>query len=401
MTTYDRPTHDVIVVGARCAGAATAMLLARRGLRVLVLDRARYGSDTVSTHALMRGGVLQLKRWGLLDEIVAAGTPPVTRVVFHYPDETTPISLKTAAGVSALYAPRRTVLDRVLVDAAIAAEADVRFGVTVTELLRDDTGRVTGIAGRDVGGQRLIATAPLTVGADGIRSVVARETGAPVIRTARTSGGSFLYGYWEDLPVSGYEWLYAPGGSAGLIPTNDGQTVVFVGTTQARMKAARRAGNAHQAFDTLLDTVSPVAADRVSAAKPPRGLRGFTSMAGYLRQSWGPGWALVGDAGYFEDPLSTHGITDALRDAELLAGAVAELHSGTAAEAVALACYQTTRDALVRRLFGAVEVIATHAWTIPQLRRLLLEASSAMSEQVEALQSLDQHERSTAPVLAG
>jgi flavin-dependent dehydrogenase len=400
VTAVNRSTHDVIIVGARCAGSATAMLLARRGLRVLVLDRARYGSDTVSTHALMRGGVLQLKRWGLLDEIVAAGTPPVTRVVFHYPDETTPISLKTAAGVSALYAPRRTVLDRVLVDAAIAAGADVRFGVTVTGLLRDDTGRVTGVAGQDVGGQRLIGTAPLTVGADGIRSVVAQDTGAPVTRTT-PGGGSYLYGYWDDLPVAGYEWLYAPGASAGMIPTNDGQTVVFVGTTRTQMKAARRTGNAHQAFGTLLETVSPVAADRVSAAKPPRGLRGFASMAGYLRQSWGPGWALVGDAGYFEDPLSTYGITDALRDAELVAGAVAEIHSGTASEAAALAGYQTMRDALVRRLFGAVEEIATHAWTIPQLRRLLLEASSAMSEQVEALQSLDQHERSTAPVLAG
>ena len=124
-------------------------------------------------------------------------------------------------------------------------------------------------------------------------------------------------------------------------------------------------------------------------------------LAGYLRQSWGSGWALVGDAGYFEDPLSTHGITDALRDAELLADAVADIHGGTASEAEALAGYQTTRDALVRRLFSAVEEIASHAWTIPQLRRLLLEASSAMSGQVEALQSFDVHDRSAAAVLAG
>ena len=293
----NRSTHDVIIVGARCAGSATAMLLARRGLRVLVLDRARYGSDTVSTHALMRGGVLQLQRWGLLDEIVAAGTPPVTRVVFHYPDETTPISLKPAAGVRALYAPRRTVLDRVLADAAIAAGADVRFGVTVTELLRDDTGRVTGVAGNDADGRRLLASAPLTVGADGIRSLVAREVGAPVIRTARSDGSAVLYGYWDDLPVDGYEWLYAPGAGAGLIPTNDGQTGVFVGTTPTQMKAARRAGTAQHAFSTLLETVSPAAAERVSAARAPRRLRGFAGVPGYLRQSWGPGWALVGDAG--------------------------------------------------------------------------------------------------------
>ena len=397
----NRSTHDVIIVGARCAGAATAMLLARWGLRVLVLDRARYGSDTVSTHALMRGGVLQLRRWGLLDEIVAAGTPPVTRVVFHYPDETTPISLKPAAGVDALYAPRRTVLDRVLADAAITAGADVRFNMTVTELLRDDAGRIIGVAAHDPGGRRLLASAPLIVGADGIRSVVAREVGAPVIRTAGGGGSAFLYGYWDDLPVDGYEWLYAPGAAAGMMPTNDGLTAVFVGTTPAKMKALRRTGDAHHTSSTLLETVSPAAAERVSAARPPRRLRGFAGLPGYLRQSWGPGWALVGDAGYFEDPLSTHGITDALRDAELLADAISDIHSGTATEAAALAGYQKTRDALAGGLFGTVETIASFTWTVPQLRRLLLEASSAMSEQVEALQGFDQHDQSRAAVLAG
>jgi flavin-dependent dehydrogenase len=397
----NRSAHDVIIVGARCAGSATAMLLARRGLRVLVLDRARYGSDTVSTHALMRGGVLQLQRWGLLDEIVTAGTPPVRHVVFHYPDETTRISLKPAAGVRALYAPRRTVLDRVLADAAIAAGAEVRFGMTVTELLRDDTGRVTGVAGNEHDGRRFRASAPLTVGADGIRSLVARETGAPVIRTAGTVGSAFLYGYWDDLPVDGYEWLYAPSLSAGMIPTNDGQTGVFVGTTPTRMKAARRGGTARHAFSTLLATVSPVAAERLSAARAPQRLRGFAGLPGYLRQSWGPGWALVGDAGYYEDPLSTHGITDALRDAQLLADAVADRHNGTTTEATALAGYQTTRDALADRLFGTVETIASYTWTIPQLRRLLLEASSAMSEQVEAIQGFDQLDWPMAAVLAG
>jgi flavin-dependent dehydrogenase len=382
-------THDVIVVGARCAGSATAMLLARRGLRVLVLDRASYGSDTLSTHALMRGGVLQLQRWGLLDAIVAANTPPVTRVVFHYPDDTTRISLKPAAGVHALYAPRRTVLDRVLADAAIAAGADVRFGVTVTRLLRDDLGRVRGVAAKDADGRRLIASAPLTVGADGIRSLVARETGAPAIRTAHRSGGAYLYGYWDDLPVDGYEWLYGLGASAGMIPTNYGQTGVFVGTTPTRMKAARRIGTAHHTFEALLATVSPAAAERVAAAKAPQRLRGFVGMSGYLRQSWGPGWALVGDAGFFEDPISTHGITDALRDAALLDIAISDTYRGTASEGTALAEYQKTRDALAGTLFGTVEMIASHSWTIHDLRRLLLEASSAMSEQVEALQRLD------------
>ncbi|HXU98114.1 MAG TPA: hypothetical protein VFP03_08450 [Jiangellaceae bacterium] len=186
-----------------------------------------------------------------------------------------------------------------------------------------------------------------------------------------------------------------------MIPTNDGQTGVFVGTTPTQMKTARRAGTAHHAFGTLLATVSPAAAERVSAARAPQHLRGFAGVPGYLRQSWGPGWALVGDAGYFEDPLSTHGITDALRDAELLADAVGEIHNGTATEATALAGYQRTRDAFADRLFGTVETIASFTWTVPQIRRLLLEASSAMSEQVEALQGFDQHDQARAAALAG
>ena len=135
---------DVIVVGARVAGAATAMLLARAGLRVLCVDRSRYGGDTVSTHALMRGGVLQLQRWGVLDAVADAGTPPVRRTVFHYGAESAVVSIRPSAGVDALYAPRRTVIDALLVDAAQRAGATVEFGAAVAGLHRDRDGQVTG-----------------------------------------------------------------------------------------------------------------------------------------------------------------------------------------------------------------------------------------------------------------
>ena len=383
-----RTTHDVIIVGARCAGAATAMLLARHGLRVLVLDRSRYGSDTISTHALMRGGVVQLQRWGLLDRVVAVGTPPVTKVVFHYPDETATVSLKPAAGVDALYAPRRNILDPLLVDAAAEAGADMLFGVHVIRLIRDG-GRVSGVVGRDRHGRRTVATAPLTIGADGIRSFVAAEVGAPVIRTATRPGSAFLYGYWDELPVDGYEWLYGPAASGGLIPTNDGRTGVFVGTTPGRMKQILRARTPHSPFSALLEDLSPAVAERVRAARGPEGRRGFAGQPGFVRQSWGRGWALVGDAGSFEDPLSTHGITDALREAELLASAVVAIHRGTMSESAALAGYQRTRDALSARLYAAVEAIASYEWTMPRLKQPLLEASSAMTEQTAILQRLD------------
>jgi flavin-dependent dehydrogenase len=392
-------THDVIIIGARCAGAATAMLLARQGLRVLVLDRSRYGSDTISTHALMRGGVVQLHRWGLLDRVVAAGTPPVKTVLFHYSGDVARVSLKPAAGVDALYAPRRNILDPLLADAAAEAGAELQFGVYVIELMRDANGRVTGVVGRDRDGRRVVATAPLTVGADGIRSVVASEVGAPVIRTATHPGSAFLYGYWDGLPVEGYEWLYAPGVSGGLIPTNDGRTGVFVGTTPARMKEILRAGDSRGPFSTLLELLSPAVAERVRAARGPEGRRGFAGMPGYVRQSWGPGWALVGDAGSFEDPLSTHGITDALREAELLATAVIDMRDGVLTEATALAGYQQARDALSARLYAAIEAIASYEWSMPELKQLLLEASSAMSEQIEVMQRLGR-ERGLVPASA-
>jgi flavin-dependent dehydrogenase len=380
--------YDAIVVGARCAGSSTAMLLARQGMRVLVLDRMRYGSDTVSTHALMRGGVLQLQRWGLLDRVAAAGTPPVTRVLFHYPEETVPIALKPAAGVDSLYAPRRTVLDRILADAAMEAGADMRFRTTVTEILQHPSGRVTGVTARDSDGRTIVASAPLTIGADGVRSSLAHSVGAVSVRTA-SKGGAVIYSYWDDLPAEGYEWFYAPGASAGMIPTNDGQTCLFVGTTAQRMRAARATGTGN-AFNSILQTVSRDAWRRVSGTWPPTHLRGYAGQSGYLRQAGGPGWALVGDAGAFEDPLSTHGITDAFRDAELLAAAVRDIRGGAASEAAALAGYQVQRDRLADSLFSVVESIASYRWTTAALRRMLLEASSAMTEQVEALHRLDE-----------
>jgi flavin-dependent dehydrogenase len=382
-------THDAIIVGARCAGSATAMLLARQGLDVLVLDLAHHGTDSLSTHALMRGAVLQLQRWGILDRIVAAGTPPVRRAVFHYPSETTRITIKPAAGVDALYAPRRTVLDPALADAAAEAGADVRFGVAVTGLLRDDAGRVTGVTARDRESGPFQASAPLVIGADGIRSTVARSVDAPVVRRARGAGGAFLYGHWDDLPVEGYEWVYAPSVSAGLIPTNEGRTTVFVGTTPNLMKEARAVASSDGAFDGLLRSASPTVADRVAAARRPPRLRGFGGERGYLRQSWGRGWALVGDAGGFEDPLSTHGITDALRDAELLARAVLQVRGGAATEEEALTAYQSARDRTADRLFDVIDTIGSYSWTLDELRQLLREAASAMSQQVEELERLE------------
>ncbi|MGZ4618733.1 MAG: NAD(P)/FAD-dependent oxidoreductase [Frankiaceae bacterium] len=378
---------DAVVVGARCAGAATAMLLARHGMDVLVLDRARCGSDTVSTHGLVRGGTLQLRRWGLLDRIAAAGTPGIRRTVFHYCEgarvEDVAVSVKPVAGVDRFYASRRTVVDSVLVDAARDAGATLRFGTTVTDVLRGAGGAVNGVVARPYHGDPVKIAADVVVGADGLRSVVASRVGAPVERIGTGTSG-FLYGYWTGIPVEGYEWYYRPGVMAGMFPTNDGRTCVLVGAPAARVRQVGSAG-----FDRLLAEADPSAMARARAGVPDGRLRAFTAPPGYHRRAFGDGWALVGDAGHWKDPAGMHGMTDAFRDAEFLARALVATPSRGRRRDLALADYQATRDHLSVRMADVVDEIAAFDWTLARLRRLLLEMSSAMADEVEALTALD------------
>src|SRR5262249_44472808 len=368
--------YDVVIAGARCAGAATAMLLARQGARVLLLDRSRYGTDTLSTHALMRGGVLQLHRWGLLPRVIAAGTPAVRSTAFHLPGGISTVEIKPKHGVDGLYAPRRTVLDAILVEAARSAGAEVRFGTSVTGLRRDRTGRVTGITGR-TGAARLEVGADLVVGADGRHSAVARHAGAGAAHVAPASSG-LIYRYFRGVAADGYNWHFTPGSAAGAIPTNDGLACVFVATSAERLRRELDAG-AEAALRRILTEAAPELADRLDhygAAGPPRV---FPGLPGYLRDAAGPGWALVGDAGYFKDPITAHGITDALRDAEILARVV------TCRGAGAVARYQAERDELSLRLFRVSGRIAAFDWTADKIGGLLFELNAAMAEEMAAM----------------
>jgi flavin-dependent dehydrogenase len=357
------------------------MLLARQGRRILVVDRSRYGTDTLSTHALMRGGVLQLHRWGLLSRIRAAGTPTIRRTSFHYGDDVVAIPIKAREGVDGLYAPRRTVIDSLLIDAAVEAGAEVVHGVRVVDLQRDREGRITGVVIDDNRrGRRGISTA-LVVGADGADSSVARLVGARTYRQGRHASG-VIYGYWSGLDLDGYHWYYRPGVSAGAIPTNDGLTCVFVSLDAARLLADHH-GDLERRYHGLLAEVAPDLARTVAWAERRGMYHGFAGRQGYLRQSWGPGWTLVGDAGYFKDPITAHGITDALRDAEMLARAI--IDGGDSA----LAHYQTTRDDLSHGLFEVTDDIASYAWDLETLKRWHLDLSEEMSREVAWVQALD------------
>ena len=357
------------------------MLLARRGLRTVLIDRGDASSDPLSTHALLRGGVLQLGRWGLLDGVIAAGTPPVRRSTFRYGDEVAVMTVRPSSGVDALYAPRRNVLDRLLVGAAMEAGAEVRYRTRATDVIVRD-GRVAGVATEASDGA-LDVLAPLVIGADGVGSTIARSVGAPALRVA-SNLSAMSYGYWSDLETDGYEWTFRANACSGVIPTNDGEACVFAAGSPGRIGTGGVA-----LIEDVIAEGSPAVAERLRAATPRSSARTWTGQRGYIRQSWGPGWALVGDAGCFSDPIGLHGLTDAFRDAELLARAVADGLGGGEPLDDALARYQSTRDRLCAPLFEVVDRITSHDWGDEEITRLLSKLMSALADEVEAITELE------------
>ena len=372
--------YDAVIAGARCAGAATALLIARAGGRVLVLDQGAHGSDTLSTHALMRGAVVQLQRWGVLQPIEAAGTPPIRSTTFSYADRDVTVAIEPKYGVSALYAPRRALLDRVLADAAMEAGVEIRYRSAVEEVLFDVRGRACGVVVRENGSTERIA-ADLVIGADGRHSTIARRVGAATLREARHAT-AVLYTYWEGLAGEGYYWGYRKNVSVGLIPTNDGATCLFVSVPWSRFHSELQ-GPAPTAYLRFIRGAFDAVEHRLRAARPIEAVRGFAGQHGYIRQGSGPGWALVGDAGYFKDPLTAHGITDALRDAELLARAAIR---GTTD---AFAQYEIIRVNLSSRLFEITDEIASFAWTDAEVQALHRALSAEMAREVRTLVELE------------
>jgi 2-polyprenyl-6-methoxyphenol hydroxylase-like FAD-dependent oxidoreductase len=364
------PHYGVVVIGARCAGAATAMLLARAGMRVLAVDRQAYGSDTISTHALMRTAVVQLDRWGLLPVVMEAGTPEIRSTTFHYGHEAIRVAIKPEHGIDYLCAPRRTVIDRILVDAASDAGADLRHGVSLSDLLFDKSRRVVGVRLKDGNGTCMEVRADIVIGADGRQSTVAKLVDAETYLTG-TSATGVVFGYFENLDREGSHWHFGEDVAAGVVPTNHGQHCVFAVVPGPSFAATIR-GDVESAFYRILDANSPQLGDDVRRARLIGRLRGYAGIPGHLRQPHGSGWALVGDAGYYKDPLTAHGITDALRDAELLARAILDGRPG------ALETYQQQRDALSLPLFHVTESIASFRWSLDDAKALHSRLSAAM-----------------------
>jgi 2-polyprenyl-6-methoxyphenol hydroxylase-like FAD-dependent oxidoreductase len=331
--------YDVIVVGARVAGASTALLLARKGLRVLAVDQATFPSDTLSTHQVQLPGVARLKRWGLLDQVVASNAPATRRVRFDPGPVVLAGQFPAFQGVDALYSPRRTVLDHMLVGAAREAGAEVRENFVVEEIIMND-GRVAGIRGHEKGGAAITERARLVVGADGKHSAVAKAAGASSYHEKPACTLAF-YTYWQGVPVEGGE-IYGRGPRAiGVWPTNDGLVMTYVAWPAAEFAAFR--ADVEGNFLKTLDLAGDVG-QRVRSGTRVAPIRGTVDLPNYFRVPCGPGWALVGDAGLVMDPITGQGISDAFRDAELLAEAIDAGFGGRQPLEAALAGYQRTRD---------------------------------------------------------
>jgi flavin-dependent dehydrogenase len=384
MQAGNRSRHDVVVVGGRVAGSATAMLLARLGYDVAVVDQASIPSDTVSTHSIARSGMVQLRRWGLLEEVLDSGAPAISQVTFNAAGTSITRTIKEKAGVDFLVAPRRYVLDTILATAAERAGAEVRPGVTVTGLQRDSRGRVVGVSGHDRAGARVDLGARYVIGADGLRSRVARLVGAAV-NQVRPAGGAAQYAYYAGISWDGIEFFVAERSLAGVFPTHDGQACIWVCSPSADAKAVRRrSGSRAEAFGELLERSAPPLAERLGEARRTSPVQGMLGQPNQVRQAFGPGWALVGDAGYYRDAVTAYGISDAFRDAELLAVALDKALAGRAEETTTLAAYQRQRDQALREIFEITCQLAAYP-PVPRFIELQKQLSAAIDKEAAAL----------------
>lgn len=358
-------TYDAIIVGARCAGSSTAMRLARKGYRVLVVDRAMFPSDTVSTHVLQPLAVAALARWGLIDRLTATGCPPIHTYTFDFG----PFTISGAPGTKdtpVAYCPRRTVLDKLLVDAAAEAGAEIREGFAVEEILIED-GRVVGIKGRSKGAATVTERAQVIVGADGRYSLMA-EAVRPEQYNEKPPLLAAYYTYWSGLPMDGrFETYIRPHRGFAAAPTHNGLTLTVGGWPYSEFETNKKdvEGNFLKSFD-----LAPEFADRVRGAKREAPFAG-AAVSNFFRKPYGPGWALVGDAGYNRDPITAQGITDAFRDAERCAIALDQAFTGARSFDEAMSEYQRDRDEHVLPMYEFTCQLATLQPPPPEMQQLL------------------------------
>jgi 2-polyprenyl-6-methoxyphenol hydroxylase-like FAD-dependent oxidoreductase len=372
--------YDAIVVGARCAGAATAMLLARKSYDVLLVDRASFPSDTVSTHVIHPPGLTALRRWGLLDDLAATGCPWLPAYTFDFGPLVITGTPRDAGGTAGSYAPRRVVLDELLVRAAQNAGAELREGFSVTELITD-SGRVAGVRGHARGGLEVSEYARVVIGADGVHSRVAEQVNAPRYREGPVLASAY-YAYWSGVPAAEARWVMRPGRGYGLIPTNDDLTLVLAAWPRAEVARVKQdlQGN-------YVREVTAALGGRLDGGRQETRVVG-EGVPNRFSKPYGPGWALVGDAGYAKDPVTAQGITDAFHDAELCAGALDAAWRGSRGYDEALGEYQRRRDQRVLPMYEFTGQIADLAVPPPPEMLQLLGAIAGNQKAMDEFASV-------------
>jgi 2-polyprenyl-6-methoxyphenol hydroxylase-like FAD-dependent oxidoreductase len=332
--------YDAIVVGARCGGSPTAMLLARAGHKVLLVDRSTFPSEIPNGHFIHHQGPRLLHKWGLLDRIRASNCPEHARNTTDFGDYRMTATEQRVNGVAWGYGPRRKVLDQILLEAAIEAGVEFRPGFSV-EGYEQEGDRITGIRGvaRD-GGTSVVERARITIGADGRNSKLAQAVRAEVFQY-HAPLTCFYFTHFSDVGNEGFELYSRAGNAAFSFVTNDDLLTIFVCWPIECFKEVRADVERH--FLGTLDTFGNFG-ERVRAGRRAERFYGTADLPNFFRKPFGPGWALVGDAGYHKDPFMALGVADAFRDADLLAYAVHRGLSGQAPIDQALADYEKQRN---------------------------------------------------------
>jgi len=370
-----RNDYDVVVIGARCAGSPLAMRLAQAGVRVLLIDRMTLGDDTLNGFLIKPAGVARLQAWGLLDAVLASGTPPVrsVRMVLG----AMPVERNIVGNdVCPILAPRRFVLDRILVDSAASAGAELCVQ-TALDHLSIDNGRVVGARLLDRQGVAHDIRGRIVVGADGRGSKVARQAGA---RMQRADGSTSIayWSYWTGITDTAATVRLGVGSAAGAAPTNEGEWIVWVQVPLERA-ANFRLDPGGEYLRILGET--PVVSDLLAGARQVARMYGMLSLPNFYRVSMGSGWVLAGDAGHHKDPLVARGISDAFRDADLLATALITGLGATECElSRQLEAYSAARDAATTSVYEANLALSRLDWSMPQLGSLVarqMEAEAA------------------------
>ena len=360
--------YDAIIVGARCAGAPTALLLARKGYKVLLLDRGTFPSDMpFSNHYVHQTGSARLKRWGLLDALKASNCPPILTNHFDYGAfSLTGSPVPAEGGVTEAFAPRRLKLDPILVDAAVKSGAELREGFSVQEVIFEN-GRVAGIRGHEKNGPVVAEKALITVGADGMFSVVAKAVEAPEYKTGPALEGSW-YAYYSGVRMVGWHLWLRSGNVIFAYNTNDNLSLIGVAFAARDLPKVR--ANVEKHHSSVIAQHAPELWEGMQAGKRESRYVGG-AIPSHVRKPYGPGWALVGDAGYQKDPCTASGITDAFGSAEWLAAAIDAGLSGRQPLEEALAVYEQTRNNSELPYFDLTTQLAALEPPPPEVQQLL------------------------------